>query len=108
MINLGIIDGEIASLKEKQTSYDVIERLAWLYIVKDHLGDNSTAQHVVVAKTASIEPTQPVSATASDFVRVASEKDSVKLIKVLDEHMEVIKFMHPKEYTALMEKIKAI
>lgn len=108
MINLGIIDGEIASLEEKKTSYDVIERLAWLYIVKDHLCDNSTVQPVAVAKTASIEPTQPISATASDFVRVASEKDSVKLIKVLDEHMEVIKFMHPKEYMALMEKIKAI
>lgn len=108
MINLGIIDGEIASLEEKKTSYDVIERLAWLYIVKDHLCDNSTVNPVAVAKTTSIEPIEPVSASASDFIRVASGKDKAKLIKVLDEHMEIIKFMHPKEYASLMEKIKAI
>lgn len=108
MINLGIIDGEIASLEEKKTSYDVIERLAWLYIVKDHICDNSTVNPVVVAKTTSIEPIEPASASSSDFIRVASGKDKAKLIKVLDEHMEIIKFMHPKEYASLMEKIKAI
>ena len=37
MVSIEIIEEEILDLEKRDTSYAVCERLAWLYIVRDHL-----------------------------------------------------------------------
>lgn len=37
MVSIETIEEEIINLEKRDTSYAVCERLAWLYIVRDHL-----------------------------------------------------------------------
>lgn len=44
----------------------------------------------------------------SEFMDVCSQKDIVAVLEVLDEHMEAIKLLYPKEYDSIIEKIREI
>lgn len=44
----------------------------------------------------------------SEFMNVCSQKDIVDVLGVLDEHMEAIKLLYPKEYDSIIEKIRDI
>lgn len=46
--------------------------------------------------------------TESEFMNVCSQKDIVAVLEVLNEHMEAIKLLYPKEYDSIIEKIKEI
>lgn len=46
--------------------------------------------------------------TESEFMDVCSQKDIVAVLEVLDEHMEAIKLLYPKEYDSIIEKIKEL
>lgn len=46
--------------------------------------------------------------TGSEFMDVCSQKDIVAVLEVLDEHMEAIKLLYPKEYDSIIEKIREI
>lgn len=50
MVSIETIEEEILNLEKRDTSYAVCERLAWLYIVRDHLkkpaaDDTAAEQH---------------------------------------------------------------
>ncbi len=93
MVDVNIISDEIEYLKSQETSYEVCERLAWLYIVQDHLAaEKSTqAQNVV-----------------SDFMQAAMQADTCALMRIIDEHMDAIKVVFPAEYESVMAKIRAL
>lgn len=42
MVSVEDIDREILELERRDTSYAVVERLCWLYVVRDHLCDAPT------------------------------------------------------------------
>ena len=44
----------------------------------------------------------------SEFLSVASGVNVSNLLTVLDEHMDVIKLLHPKEYETLIQKIREL
>lgn len=44
----------------------------------------------------------------SEFMNACSQKDIVAVLEVLDEHMEAIKLLYPKEYDSIIEKIREI
>lgn len=96
MLNVDEIDRTILDLESNHdTSYATCEKLAWLYIVKDHI----------------VQPVAPRNApqgAGSEFLEVISGKDEQALFEVLNEHIEVIKILHPKEYAALIAKIKEL
>lgn len=46
--------------------------------------------------------------TGSEFMNACSQKDIVAVLGVLDEHMEAIKLLYPKEYDSIIEKIRDI
>ena len=102
MVNLDIINGEIASLEQKEITYVIAEKLAWLYIVRDHIqmGSNSQTLNVSRETTPKIEST-------SEFLSACSEVDVESLLNILDEHMDIIKAVYPKEYTAIISRIKS-
>lgn len=94
MLNVDEIDRTILDLETKHdTSYATCEKLAWLYIVKDH----------IIQPVASRNAPQ---GHGSEFMEVISGKDEEALFGVLNEHIEAIRILHPKEYSALIQKIK--
>lgn len=44
----------------------------------------------------------------SEFMDVCSQKPITDVLEVLDEHMEAIKLLYPKEYDSIIEKIKEL
>lgn len=96
------ISREIEELEEAETNWSNIERLALLYTVYDHLTDTGTpifAQSVV-----DIMPNCGI----GEFEEACSGKEILPLIDILSEHMQVAKALYPKEYQAVIERIKEI
>jgi hypothetical protein len=50
----------------------------------------------------------PQIATGSEFMDACSQKEIMAVLEVLDEHMEAIKLLYPKEYDSIIEKIRDI
>jgi hypothetical protein len=99
MLNLDTINDEILMLETKRdTTYSVIEKLAPLYVVRDHL---TNATPVV----------QPVPLNVSgntDFLQAVSGKDSVQVFAVVDELMTTLQATNPRLYNAVMRKVNNI
>lgn len=94
MINLDTIEKEINELEARgETTYSLCERLSWLYVVRDHLRpvreDGRTTQAL----------------SGSDFLEAASGVPYTALMRVLDEHMEALKVVQPREYESVMRKV---
>lgn len=97
MINLQEVEREILDLEKKDTTYAVCERLAWLYIVRDHI------------KAETIEEKKRAGHAGNSVFLMACEGVEIgALLKVLDEHMEAVQVIYPKEYSAVVEKIERI
>lgn len=91
MVDLSIVEDEIAALEaEPETTYDLCERLACLYTVRDHIKEkNGTG-------------------LTSEFMEAALSVPVSGLLAVIDEHMQAIKVVYPGEYDAVMAKIRKI
>lgn len=100
MIDLETIEREISELEARETSYHLCERLAWLYIVRDHQKPREARSEPFAGNTPQAE--------GSDFLRACSGLDYARLMEVLDEHMAALSVVQPREYSAVMDKIRAI
>ena len=97
MISLDIIEREIVELEARgETTYAQCERLCWLYTVRDHL------------RPTKEENSYTKSLTGSEFLEIASGVDYHALMAILDEHMEALRIVQPKEYESVMAKIKQL
>lgn len=97
MINLDIIEREIMELEARgDTTYSQCERLSWLYIVRDHL------------KPTVGESQRTWTLEGSEFLEAASGVGYEPLMRVIDEHMQAIRVVQPKEYDAVIAKIRAL
>lgn len=96
MIDLSIIEEEISMLEqEEDTTYDVCERLAYLYIVRNNILSSQNEK----------EDTSPVS---SEFLEACVGVSLPELMKIINEHMEAIKIVYPVEYNAVLNKILSL
>lgn len=100
MVSLETIEREIDELENRRdTTYRLCERLAWLYICRDHLrpdpNDNYTRSQTFNAK-------------GSEFLEESSGVPITDLMQVLDEHMNALRVVQPKEYEAVMRRIRAL
>lgn len=60
------------------------------------------------SKTAKYDDSIPQIRTESEFMSVCSQKDIMAVLGVLDEHIEAIKLLYPKEYNSIIEKIRKL
>ena len=97
MADLAMIEREIRELEASETCYRTCERLAWLYICRDHM------RHAPVEEVV----TEP-EGESSEFVAAARAADLDGLMRVLDEHMEALRVVQPREYSAVLGKIRAL
>lgn len=96
MISLEEIEREINELEHtRDTTYRLCERLAWLYIVRDHLRpetDERRTQHL----------------GGSDFLEAASGVSYPALMEVLNEHVQSLAIVQPRAYSSLLRKIREL
>lgn len=96
MLSIEEVDRTILELEKRDTTYATCERLAWLYIVHDHLTQR------IVQENARAEEMD-----GSPFLEACSGADIEEIIRVMNEHMEAVKLIYPKEYDAVVKKISA-
>ena len=96
MISLETIEREIDEVEARSdTTYRACERLAWLYIVRDHLRPetkNAKTQHL----------------SGSEFLEAASGVSYPALMEVLDEHVQTLAVVQPRAYSSLIRKIREL
>ncbi len=98
MISLEVIEREINEIEaRRETTYATCERLAWLYICRDHLiprdGDGR-------------ERTRSLGGT--EFLEACSDVPYLAMMGVLDEHMSALAVVQPREYESVMAKLRAL
>ena len=91
-MNIEEINEEIKGLESAETNWGNVQRLALLYTVRDHLP----------------QTTGEVDIGTDEFTRACCGVNINSLINVLDEHMQVIHAVYPKEYSALIKKIQSL
>lgn len=97
MLDLDEINRTILMLEEKDTTYATCERLADLYIVRDHLTGYKHRQ-----------PT-PLDITGdSEFLQAVSGKDSVKVWSVMNDVMDTIRVTAPRVYANVLHRLSNI
>ena len=106
MVNLETVEREILDLEHRDTSYAVVERLSWLYIVRNELRKQRDAAEPVEVQAVAVREVEPLE--GSEFLEAASQAPYEELLQVLNEHLDAVKVVFPKEYEAVMAKIKAL
>ena len=102
MVDLDIINGTIAEWEQKDLTFLVVERLAWLYIVRENAlmrVKEDTGEEPVLMPAVAIS-------SGSDFMEACSKANPTKMWAVLDELMSVLQSLQPKLYEATMDRLK--
>ena len=102
MVDLDIINGTIAEWESKDLTFLVVERLAWLYIVRDNAlmrVKEDTGEEPVLMPAVAIS-------TGSEFMEACSKADVTQVWNVLDELMDTLKMLNPRLYNATLDKLQ--
>ena len=95
-MNIREIEQEITKLERADTTWANIQKLSWLYIVRENAKSTKTA---TCAATTFPQ-------LDGSFGAEISGKDISEVVEILDEHMMVVKVLMPKEYSTVLEQIK--
>lgn len=101
MISLEQITGEIAVLEEEKPTHVVMQKLAALYTVRDHLmlGAQPTAP---VTVSNEIIPTLDID---SPFLHAIYGKKAADVLPVINELVETVQILNSNLYDGFMRKI---
>ena len=100
MIDLETIEREIDELEHREASYKLCQRLSWLYSVRDHLYAKIYPPEGKAALKSSL--------SGSDFLDAANGKPYEDVMRLVDEHLETLRLVYPKTFSALVEKIREL
>lgn len=98
------INEHIRKLKVEETSWQSVEKLAALCTVRNEL--NGSQESEQDAKPAQISEYSRAEGPESEFVEAASAVPFSGLMQILNEHMDAIQLVYPKEYQLVMKKIR--
>lgn len=101
MISLEQITGEIAVLEEEKPTHTSMQKLAALYIVRDHLvvGTQPTTPAVV---SNEVIPTLDID---SPFLHAIYGKKASDVLPVINELVETVQMLNANLYDGFMRKI---
>ena len=114
MTNCEIIEQEISELEKKQIDYSTAEKLAWLYIVRDHIKspkahhteEYKAPESVEIMERAVSKPEMIIKeASDSEFLKIIEGKDLDSVLAVIDETMSVLQTTLPRIYNNTMDKL---
>lgn len=93
MISLDELNKTILDLEtNRDTTYATCERLAWLYIVRDHINSKQSKEPLDVSGT-------------SEFLESVDGKSGEAVWSIMDELMSAVKTLHPRMYDSVLRKI---
>ena len=98
MIDLDEIGREIDRLEHSETTYANCERLSVLYAVREQYGG-------APKKRAVAERYSLAAAPSSEFISAFKAAPIDQALMLIDEHMEHIQLLYPKEYRAIVRKL---
>lgn len=101
-MNMQEIDNEIAKLEHSDTTWSNCEKLSVLYGVKNGIISVNANTEAPIEQKKEIA----YSYANSEFIAVVQGVQLEPLLEILDEHFEVVKLLFPKEYDAVIQKIK--
>lgn len=94
MISLDSIEQSILELESSDTSFSVCERLAWLYVVRDHLRGYDE------------KPTEISLEGSSDFLLAVNGKNPERIMPIINDLMDAVRVLHPNMYEKVISKLK--
>lgn len=102
MISLDEIEREIRELEARgDTTYSLCERLAWLYIVRDHIREGDSGVSFLNGnRTGNLH--------GSEFLEACAYINFADMMQIIDAHMEAIKIVCPKEYDSVLSRIRSL
>ena len=101
MITFEQISGEISILEQEKPTHAVMQKLAALYTVRDHMIiQNAPAEPAVV-----ISEVMPDIGSESDFAKAVSGKPMGDFLKVIDELMTTLQAINPRLYESVMQRL---
>ena len=93
MISIDELNKTILDLEtNRDTTYATCERLAWLYIVRDHLTQKMSKEPLTLAGE-------------SEFLMAVNGKCGDAVWKIMDELMDAVKMLHPRVYESVIKKL---
>lgn len=105
MVDVDEIEGQIARREMGDTSWANCQALAILYIVRDHLR-GATPTRASEAPQASGEAIPALG--DSEFLQAASGADVAALMAIIDDHMERVRAVFPREYEDVLRRVRSI
>lgn len=105
------INEHIRKLKCEETNWQSVEKLAALCTVRNELSEAKSRES---SPSPQPEPARQIEYSTrpqepqSEFVEAASAVPFSELMKVLDNHMDSIKLVYPKEYSSIIYRLKSM
>lgn len=96
MISIEQINGEIAVLEEEKPTHIAMQKLASLYVVRDHMGIGD-AQVAVIQSMPLIGK--------SVFAKTIEGMDIKAFALIMDELMNTLAILNPKLYDSVIAKL---
>lgn len=112
MIDLREIRETIDEIKRNGTTVGQAERLALLYIVQEHMereeAERQNPENVErgYSQAAAPEPENVRIEHKSEFLAACDGSRIEDVLRILDEHMEAIMVLYPKEYKKIISMIE--
>ena len=95
MISLEQITGEIAALEEETPTHASMQKLANLYVVRDHM--------IIQSPVSTPDVIVPIS--DSDFMQRVSGMDCTLFMRIMDELMSTLSVVNPALYDSVMRML---
>lgn len=103
MMDLEEIEKAIEEHEQMRTSLQACERLAWLYIVRDHLSNKDNS-----VKDNSPTSERNIDVAESEFGKLIRSKSQERVMAVIEELMQTIEVINPRLYAGTIQRIKDI
>lgn len=97
MISIEQLNGEIAVLEEEKPTHIVMQKLASLYTVRDHLGIGNM-------QVAVIQGVPPIG-TKSAFAQQIEGMEIKSFALIMDDLMNTLAIVNPRLYEGVMAKL---
>lgn len=90
----------------KRPTASTCQLMASCYTILDHLfPESSRSADIAPVQLYSMAP-EPVETGGSEFVQAARAAGMARLLEVMDEHMDCIRVLYPKEYETIMRRLE--
>ena len=90
----------------KRPTASTCQLMASCYTILDHLFPESSRSADIAPVQLYSMASEPVETGGSEFVQAARAAGMTRLLDVMDEHMDCIRALYPKEYETIMRRLE--